>query len=196
MDAVAASGSSSSSKVASTDWLPITRMFGSSTIVDAARRMWARCSRFTRSPGLDQPGGRYRWWPGWAAHGRDASAARRMPRPVNAPLARSPWRRESSGAVPTLPTPEISARRQPRRLRRRAPLAIGPTSVPSCPPRVLGPQALQIPTHPRENVLWVLDQLGQHRPVQPQRTFLITRQFLLMHGSEKPVQLGLRDTTM
>jgi hypothetical protein len=53
-----------------------------------------------------------------------------------------------------------------------------------------------IPTHPRENVLWVFEQLGQHRPVQPQRTFLITRQIPLMHGAEKPVQLGPRDTTM
>src|ERR1035437_6112332 len=139
MDAVARSGSSSSSKVASTDWLPMTRMFGSSTIVDAARRRWASCSRFTRSPRLDQPGGRYRWWPRWAAHGPDASGARRRPRPVNAPLARSPRRKESSGAVPTLPVPEMSARRQPRRLRRRAPLAIGPTSVPSCPAPGAGP---------------------------------------------------------
>src|ERR1035437_8704652 len=139
MDAVAASGSSSSSKVASTDWLPMTRMFGSSTIVDAARRMWASCSRFTRSPGLDQPDGRRPWWPGWAAHGPDANAARRMPRPVNAPLRRSPRRKESSDAVPTLPVPEMSARRQPRRLRRRAPLAIDPTSVPSCPDPGAGP---------------------------------------------------------
>jgi hypothetical protein len=30
---------------------------------------------------------------------------------------------------------------------------------------MLGPQAPQIPIHPRENVLWVFDQLGQHRPM-------------------------------
>src|ERR1035437_8556696 len=62
-----------------------------------------------------------------------------MPKPVNAPLRRSPRRRESSGAVPTLPVPEMSARRQPRRLRRRAPFAIDPTSVPSCPAPRAGP---------------------------------------------------------
>src|SRR5674476_1445501 len=55
MEAVAASGSSSSSKVPSTAWLPITRMFGSSTIDAAARRTCASCSRFICSPHASFP---------------------------------------------------------------------------------------------------------------------------------------------
>ena len=76
-----------------------------------------------------------------------AFAARSMPRPVNAPLRRSPRQRESSGAVPTLTGPEISACRQPRRLRRRAPLAIDPTSVCQLGPARPSATTTSVPDH-------------------------------------------------
>ena len=55
---------------------------------------------------------------------------------------------------------------------------------------------MQIPTHLGEDGFWVFDQLSRHRPVQPQRAFLITRQFALMHRPEKAIQLEPRDATM
>lgn len=46
-------------------------------------------------------------------------------------------------------------------------------------PRMLRLQPLQILSPARQNSIWICDQLAQHRPMQPQRAFLIPRQVAL-----------------
>ena len=96
LDAVAASRSSCSSNVASTDWLPINKMFASSTIVAAARRM---CQLGTVHP-VARPGSASVATAGdlvWVARAVGAIAPRRMPAHVSARFGDHACEGESCG---------------------------------------------------------------------------------------------------